>query len=457
MRKKIAKLLKLNGVKLTAFYYLLLLAPLALLFSYRPLINFGVHSAMHIELSIAMLYLLALALVGLPQVYRARHTLAADKAVWLASIFVIIDGLSLLWTPNLLRGVLTFGVLGLLYLTFLAILASQNLVKLLPALSRLTIAAGVLVSLIAWLQLILETSNLPPSLTLLCDGCRAGIFGFARPDGFAIEPQFLGSLLIAPIVLTFRRFMNRKIQIGTSLVLVFLTSTMILTLSRGAIYALAAGMLVIVAANWRRLKRLALGVGLMLAAVMLAFGAQGLAAQLNPRINSRPDDTIAKSIHHLTLGLVDWRAKQPEPAAAPSRTTTDGYIEESTTIRTDLTTLALDTWWQSSSVVVAGVGLGGAGQSMQAYKHQTSASEIVQNQYVETLLELGLVGLMVFAIILGLVLLRLQHYHYLQAILVAFLAQWWFFSGYPNALHVYLIIIIGGWLALHKGVVKHVD
>lgn len=67
---------------------------------------------------------------------------------------------------------------------------------------------------------------------------------------------------------------------------------------------------------------------------------------------------------------------------------------------------------------------------------------MVQNEYLELLLEIGLVGFAVFAAIIIGIVAKTKRTPWAWAIIAAFLVQWWFFSGYPNALHVFLILAI---------------
>ncbi|MCL2869311.1 O-antigen ligase family protein [Candidatus Saccharibacteria bacterium] len=450
MIKSVRTFLKLKGVQLGVFEYLLLLAPFAMLFSYQPLISFGMHANMHIELAVAVIYLLVLALVGLPRIWRSKSTLITNKSVLFVALFVLWCALSLLWTPNLTRGILTLGIVGLLYLVLLAVLATQNFKKLLPALVRLTVISGLFISVVAWSQVLLAALSVPNQVTLLCAGCQATIFGFARPDGFAIEPQFLGSLLIIPIVLLLQACFTRKTASYTKLALVFLITTMILTLSRGAIYALAISGLLLTAVNFKQVKKLTFTAGLILVGIVIGLGVQGIAAQVNPKVADGFGITIAKSVNQLTLGIVDLRPKQTSITTSAS-----GYIAESTDVRVNLSKLALETWTKSPSTAIFGVGLGGAGQSMHDFKHQTAAYEIVQNEYAEILLELGLVGMALFVAILISLVFKLRGQPQLQAILVAFMVQWLFFSGYPNALHIYLFMIVSA--SIYSKGVMHVN
>lgn len=67
---------------------------------------------------------------------------------------------------------------------------------------------------------------------------------------------------------------------------------------------------------------------------------------------------------------------------------------------------------------------------------------MVQNQFLELLLEIGLVGFGLLGLMLFGFFRKTRHNPYLWAIAVAFLAQWFFFSGYPNSLHVFMVLIL---------------
>lgn len=75
---------------------------------------------------------------------------------------------------------------------------------------------------------------------------------------------------------------------------------------------------------------------------------------------------------------------------------------------------------------------------------------MVQNQYIELLLEIGVIGLAIFLIIITFVFRKTIKVPYVWAIMVAFLMQWWFFSGYPNAIHVFVIMIFLYYFAQKK-------
>jgi hypothetical protein len=400
---------------------------------------------MNLELSLTEIFLVLFVVTGLPRIWRRRRELIQNKAVWLVSAFALLNTISLLWTANLARGVLTVGLIWLLVLAFFVIFSNRNLVKFLPALLRVLLISSVVFAIFAWLQVIFATWN--ADLTL-CTGCTASQFGFARATGLAIEPQFFGSLLLAPILLVFYlKFKDaKKPQLKLNLLAIFLVATLFLTLSRGAIYAFAIGLLVLLVLNFRQIRRVLTCVGLALGGFFIALVLQGTLAQLNPNLNESFVGATTKVVHQLSLGVIDIRPTENEIPANQSPTQSpnyDGYVEESTDIRLSLSQIALETWSSSTATIIFGTGVGGSGVKMNATRpDQINTKEIVQNEYLEVLLELGLVGLLLFAvIILGLFYVT-RHQKWLWAIFAAFLIQWFFFSGYPNALHIYLTMLI---------------
>ena len=179
----------------------------------------------------------------------------------------------------------------------------------------------------------------------------------------------------------------------------------------------------------------------------------GVFTQLNPRVSDGFYDSISKSVNQMTLGRISLPEIEEESAQnlvepeqidmSTEKALFDGYVEKSTDERTSLSGLAIKTWQKDWQTVFFGVGVGGSGKVIFDYTGQTaSIYEIVQNQYLETLLENGLIGFTLFASILGGFLIKTRSNKEAWAILVGFMIQWNFFSGLPNALHIYLILAI---------------
>ena len=68
--------------------------------------------------------------------------------------------------------------------------------------------------------------------------------------------------------------------------------------------------------------------------------------------------------------------------------------------------------------------------------------EIVQNEYIEQLLEGGIIKLGLFVVVVTTMFIVTCSQKWLWAMIIACLVQLAFFSGYPNALHIYLMLMI---------------
>ena len=461
------KFLKLENVKIGIFETVWLFAPIAIWFSFHPTMSFGQSDTLNPKLSITLIYAVILALVGLSKIWRNRCALIKDKSVWIVSIFVLWSGLSLFWTANLLRGVLTFGIVGSLFLIFLAALSGRKkLQKILPALVKVLIVMAVAMSIFAWGQMFAGVW-LDQSVTLLCNGCVAEQFGFVRPNGFTIEPQFLGSLLIAPALILLWKILKQRNNWITNAVFIFISSTLIITLSRGAIFAfiISVAILLIQIFTIKNLRKISIGVGFIIMSMIVALLLQGLTTVINLNFNETFSSAIARSLNQISMGIIkinvnsgeneskvstdeisessEIESLEAEVASQQTAPNFDGYVEESTDIRLMLSRLAIKTWAENSTTMIAGVGIGGAGVAMNSkFPNEIGAREIVQNEFVEILLERGVVGTVIFVtIIIGLI-YKARQQKVFWAIIIAFLVQWNFFSGYPSALHIFLIFIV---------------
>jgi hypothetical protein len=375
--------------------------------------------------------------------------------------FAIWNSLTLFWTENLLRGVLTAGVIWLLVLAYLRLTTHSKLGQVLPALLKVLLGSAVVMSVLAWAQMVLDIAGAPMEITLTCIGCQFEYFGFPRATALAIEPQFFGSLLLAPILLclagAYRKMARWQFWLAG-----FFTLTLFMTLSRGAIYALAIGILVLVIVNFKNVKRNLQCVGLAIGCLVLALATQGAMVALNSSVGESFSFGVAKSVHHLSLGTIDWREQaveveqhfqlsdEIETAKSPD-VYFDGYVEESTQARLSFNELAFDAWKSSPATMIFGAGLGDAGVAMnRAHPDQIGRLEITQNQYTEIPLELGIVGLALFVALLAAFFRTTRRAKWTWAIAAAYLAQWVFFSGYPNALHIYLILFVLAVLAKNQ-------
>ncbi|MDO4713016.1 MAG: O-antigen ligase family protein [Candidatus Saccharibacteria bacterium] len=430
----------------------LLILPVAVWFSYYPNLTLGRFSSTNLEVSIVLLFIALVALISLPAVWANRKVLVQNRAVWLSGAFVAWNCLSVVWAINPVRGLLHSSVWLLLWLCFLAMLSAKNKRTVVPMMGSVFVGSAALMSAIALAQVVygawVDWG--------LCAGCLARGFGFVRPSALAAEPQFLGSLLIAPIIMLLYRTLRGGVGYLEKGLLVLMTMALYSTLSRGAIYALLLAAVILIVIVWRSyavpLRR---AVVVPTIVVLLSFGMgmlwHGLFTQLNPRVTDGCYDAVAKSVNHLSLGKISLPKPKQQPAQetplptggeihTPTRAMFDGYVQRSTNERTILNDRAIKAWSRTAHTTVAGVGAGSAGRAM--YQADPSSGwelEIVQNEYLSTLLELGIVGVVLFVAVLFGLFRVVRCRPWLWAILVGFIVQWNFFSGLPNALHIYLV------------------
>ena len=258
-------------------------------------------------------------------------------------------------------------------------------------------------------------------------------------------------MLLAPALLLLWRSVNSKKPTKNLILLAIVVTTLVLTLSRGAIYAFVAGAVVLLLTQLgqKRIKLLGLSVLTMIGACAIALVVQGWMASINPHLNVTFGETIAKSINQLTLGVVKIglpkSSSHPTPALVPAgdkNTTYDGYVAESTNVRVNLSKVALATWYYGNPIdKLFGSGLGSAGIVMARYSGSSYQKEIVQNEFVEVLLERGVLGFILLLAMIISLLWQTRRKRWLWSMIVAYLTQWCFFSGLPNVLHMYLVVI----------------
>ncbi len=476
------------------------LLPAALFFSYYPVISLGTNSSMNFELSISLITLVLFdlsAFSALVALKLSKSSSAADFPglsdcrFFLFSLFPFYLTISIFWSANPLRGFLTAGIAWLIFFAVFAIIYVLPLLSPPPHAKRrffqVFFLSTAAVCIFCFVQSILDTCGLSREHTLLCAGCTYRSFGFPHPSGFAIEPQFMGNLLLAPTLTVLYLLLptqpsqtprssqpskaskvssprptsassrspvarSKSATLALTLLALLFSTTLFFTFSRGAIYAYAIALLILF---FFALKRHVFRFSLIVIPVstfLVSLILQGTFAALGPTSETFTG-AVTKSLHQLSLGLLDFRPKSSEnaildaPSASPEALGTassseprkdptsadstsvsplnasevpnsaiassnipqdtyfDGYVPESTNIRLSLNSLAFRTWKHDPLRLLFGVGLGGAGAAMYAAfpSEVGSPKEIVQNEPFSLLLELGLVGIIltIFSLLLA--------------------------------------------------------
>lgn len=453
---------------------LVLCLPAILFLSNFPLLQFGENSSMHFKFNLPLLWL------GLFSLLSIKTAVSYFKAHLKTPLlgFPIVLMISCLTSINPIRALFTFLVVSCLVISIIALseffrqISAPKKPQFLNQLKRIFLTSSAGVSLFCVLQLLADALGLSNAITRICSNCTAQIFGFPHANGLAIEPQFMGSLLIAPLFFALNSLLenkNKKSQIKLTLVVILIFMALLLTLSRGAIFSVVIALffLLVFLKSFKKTLKIA---GLTTISVILALVFQGSLATVGPT-NTSFEQAVSTAVNQLTLGkiaLVDNQAQsKPEnnsesikspteltknPIEIPAESTKGptprftGYVAESTDRRLELATFALKITAAHPTNTLFGTGLGSAGTEMYVHfpKQQGQEKEIVQNQYLETILEIGFIGLilLILSLVTFIKLSGFKFEPYTVATLLAFAISLCFFSGYPNALHVYLLPVV---------------
>ena len=270
----------------------------------------------------------------------------------------------------------------------------------------------------------------------------------------------------------------------------FLIATLYLTLSRGAIFSFWVSVFVLFIYQIIKLikqkscrREILFRQPLILSAVVFlpfffTLSAQGLFTELGPTSHTFFDG-VSTSVSQLSLGRIDLAKvfhktnenneshethethethesnklhlsglNTDAASSAQKAPQFTSYIEESTNIRLNLNRLALSSWRTSLRRMLAGVGLGAAGLTLyQEFPELGSPKEIIQNEYLAILYEQGICGvvMIICAAILFVLTYKLHNKNhektsiYGRVLALSFALTLCFFSGLPNALHIYLL------------------
>lgn len=349
-----------NKISERVFKFLFLLMPVCLFLSFYPVIKLGESESMYFELSVAEIWLVLFDIVGFVVMMQRKVLFRDCRKWWVWMLLPLWITLSVAWSLNRIRGLLTAGMMWCVVMAVYTIWTLRDTFGARFREKWWKWFWGATLAVCAWcvIQCIMDLAGMPQSCSLLCDGCTYRMFGFPHPNGFAIEPQFMGNLLLAPAMTAIwlvlkkqnsknlKRLRSRGVVSTTAksdsalycstssssvavvetttgslflcfkflLFCFFITvMTLFLTFSRGAIYAFLVGMLfmsgyVIARAKNRGVmwKRVGVTWGLVVGAFVVSLVGQGVMAEVSPTADTFGDG-VAKVVNHLSLGIIDLK------------------------------------------------------------------------------------------------------------------------------------------------------
>ncbi len=427
---------------------IVILTLLALPFSYLPVLTFGDIAGLHAHFSLIYLLVIVSVITSLPRIVQHWHSIWRLWPMKLLIAFNAYQTFSILWTPNHIRGLYTASFMWLLIAFICTVIAwypsiaSREFTKTWQ--KGLIVIASV-VGIWTLAQIFLDALGLT-GLSLLPANYQSGVFGVARPTGFALEPQFFASILLIPFCwCLMQTIKTRRTVFALCLSVSF--ALLLLTLSRGALFGVFIGLGLAFITTVRQWRQAGLVVGGLCSGILVASLIIFIAGHINTRDNISGSDTLRRSLNQLSLGVIKLpstesvqpRVSQPSLSPSPS---SSGYVAASTDSRLSMTGEAFELWRSSPQTFLFGVGSGGFGVALHAKDSLFPVGSVVNNYYVEMLAELGIVGLGLFLSFLGLLCVQLiKHRNWLHIILIgALFAQMYFFSGNANIIHIWAVI-----------------
>jgi len=281
-----------------------------------------------------------------------------------------------------------------------------------------------------------DVIGLPQSITLLKEGYTSAIFGFPRIQAFSMEPLYYANYLLIPISLALAYFFGKvaifekKGRSGRKSLwmlvgfLALLLVNFVLTVSRGGYLGLVATLAVFTIFylkkifTWRNLA-------IIVVLILVYFG-------VNFALSKSQARAYQNFMSHITL-------KDVSLSDESTLGRLKSYDQALTIFKKNLT-------W--------GVGIGNFGPAKWGYPLQAPPTgwDIVNNEYLEIAVETGIVGLLAFAsiiivlIVRSLVALKIAHEPFLRATLIGLLAafigvlvQYNFFSTL-YIIHIWVLI-----------------
>lgn len=345
-----------------------------------------------------------------------------DKAIL---IFYGLAAVSLTQATDLKRGLMVLGFLTYVLIAYAFLSRAWRTSFKMDVIQKLIVLSGVATAAFGLYQFFGDALGLSRNFTGLGELYTYQVFGFPRIQSTGHEPLYYANFLLLPILLLVAQFLKDPKSLGrwNLAALVLLMTVMILTLSRGAYLGFIAGGLVLLAALWKQTtwKRLLQVVG---------YGALSFVA------------AIALIQLVTTLGNTTGRGFLN---FADQATIQDYGKGESTNLRIDRYKEAIR---QFKEKPILGMGLGQYGVVYAPPKDiARHGYPIVNNQYLETAAEMGVVGLIaLLGIAAGAVIqlvraLKRQQGYFtagLLAVLIAVGVQYNFFS----TIYIYYIWVI---------------
>lgn len=377
-------------------------------------------------------------------------------------LFVLVSAISSIFAISKTKGIMVTSFYAFDFI--LAYVVAQTFdIKKSQLFQKIIYAAGLCVVVFCVWQFVGDTLGISNTFTLLNIRYTKLVFGFARVQGFSLEPLYLANYLFIPTSLALVSYVFTRKKWMAVLASLFLLIIW-LTVARGAYVGMLAVLvgtagLAIYLKKWRQLAVIILVTILSFACAFLAIRLSGNFARQLPTNTSIPTN-LQTTIPQQGIDANGNTTRLIEH-------TTDFSSETSVQDRKQswLTALKLAT-----AKPLLGVGPGNFGRYVvQAYPTIfVDINQIANNETFELLAEVGVVGFALIATFCVLLLWRAARYRVKQNteatniwffatafMLVAFVIQWQTFSTlYVTHIWVIIGVYLGVVQTAHLGVIK---
>lgn len=332
--------------------------------------SFEVTSPVAFTVRVSQLAGLALILINVPMLWRAKRQLIKAPWLWMV-LFGMVGLVTAPMAANDMRAVSVLAFTA--FAAFLAwVIANRMEVHKMALYTKLLVGTAVATCAFGLYQFFGDLMGLAPQLTGLREQYTSGVFGFPRVQATGLEPLYFDNFLLIPIGLVVAGMPFWRRRLWWWLALTFMMLIIFLNVSRGAIVALILLVLIGIVVAFRRggFKPAAL---ILSAIIVAAAGATGLisagsAVVKNKTVKSEAAVTnFAKQVTNVSSG-------------------------ESTEFRALSRQRAIEIWREHP---LFGVGMGNFGRAAHDIDPNNFADDkaIVNNEPLEILVETGLVGL----------------------------------------------------------------
>lgn len=370
----------------------------------------------------------------------------------LLALFVVASTISALLALNKSKGLLVTSFYAFDFVLAYAVAQTFSL-RHSEVFKKIIFGMGLAVVAFCLYQFVGDTLGLSNNYTLLNVRYTKLIFGFPRVQGFSLEPLYLANYLLIPfcLALTSYIFSNKKLE--AVLAFVFLT-TIWITVARGAYLGVFAVLIILgaVLIYQKKWRQLGVALGIVVVSLVLAFGmirASGMFAKQIPASTNVPNNLQT----NIPQQGIDAQGNTERLLEHTTDFTSETSVSDR--LQSSKTAIALV---QSNPIL--GVGPGNFGRYVvKAYPAVfVDPNQIANNETLEILAEVGILGFALLATFALTLLWRGLHFSVKQnsneaniwffataAMLVAFVIQWQTFS----TLYVtHIWVMIGVYMAV---------